>query len=63
MKLGQKILLILIEKVDGGHRGLLGRRKTMFLLAAFVLVWLVKVRIGPEWLKAVLLPLGILLKC
>lgn len=32
------------------------------MLAVFVLVWLVKVGMGIKWLKAVLLPLGDLLK-
>lgn len=50
MKLGQEILLRLHEKVDGGHR--------KFSLAAFVLVMSVKVVIGIQWLKAVLLPRG-----
>lgn len=54
MKLAQEILLRLHEKVVGGHR--------KFSLTAFVLVMLVKVVIGIQWLKAVLLPLGNLVK-
>lgn len=49
-----------LSKVEGGHRKFLAGR--WILLAAFVLVWLVKVGIGIKWLKAVLLPLGGLLK-
>lgn len=39
------------------------QKEDIFLLAAFILVWLVKKGIGIEWLKEVLLPLGVFLKC
>ena len=55
MQLGQEILLRLHEKVDCSPR--------KFSSVVLVLLMLVKVVTGIQGLKAVLLSLGVLLKC
>ena len=63
LKLGQTILPRLNEKVDGGHRKSAGERQFFFFFGSLCFGMVSASGNWTEWLKAVLFPLGILLKC